>query len=86
MSAYTADMLPSKFIYADDEALIKTMLTKCYEYAEATGKSNATSNTSGNLDAISKSDLNKEFYKNLEFDENIWDLDNLNSKGCPELK
>ncbi len=86
MSAYTEDMLPSKFMYADDEALIKTMLTKCYEYAEATGKSNATSNTSGNLDAISKSDLNKEFYKNLEFDENIWDLDNLNSKGCPELK
>ena len=86
MSAYTEDMLPSKFMYADDEALIKTMLTKCYEYSEATGKSNATSNTTGNLDVISKSNLNKEFYKNLEFDESIWDLDNLNAKGYPELR
>ncbi len=85
MSAYTEDMIPSKFMYAD-ESFIKTMLTKCYEYSEATGKSDATSNTVGNLDVVSKSDLNKEFYKNLEFDEDIWDLDNLNSKGYPELK
>lgn len=86
MSGYVDDMVPYKFMYAQDETWITTMLNKCYEYSEATGKSNSTSNTAGHLDIVSRSDLNKEFYKNLEFDENIWDLDNINAKGYPELK
>lgn len=85
MSGYQEDMVPSKFIYAD-ATWINTMLTRCYEYSESTGTSNATTNTTGHLDTVSKSDLNKDFYKNLEFDETIWDLDNINAKGYPELK
>lgn len=85
MSGYQNDMIPSKFIYAD-EAFVNTMLTKCYEYDVALGISNVTTNTSGHLDTVSQSQLNKEFYKNLEFDEEIWNLDNINDKGYPELR
>lgn len=85
MSGYQNDMIPSKFIYAD-EALVNTMLTKCYEYDVALGATNVTENTVGHLETVSQPQLNKEFYKNLGFDENIWSLDDINDKGCPELR
>ena len=78
-------MVPSKFIFAD-ETLINTMLTKCYELIEATGISGVSEATAGHLDAIARSNLTTEFYKDLEFDETIWEFSTISSKGYPELK
>ncbi len=85
MTGYTEDMVPYKFMYGD-EALINQMLTKCYEYTEATGMSGVTANTAGHLDTVARNNLNAEFYRNLGFDETIWDFSKIATKGYPELK
>lgn len=88
MSGYTnngTEYKPYKFTGAL-EAQVIACLNKCYEVTEEVGASRVTANTAGKLDVVSRSNLNKEFYKNLGFDENIWDLDNMNTKGYPELK
>ena len=85
MTGYVEGMIPHKFMYGD-EALINQMLTKCYEYTEATGISGVTANTAGHLDTVARNNLNAEFYRNLGFDENIWDFSKITSKGYPELK
>ena len=68
------------------EAQVKACLNNCYEVTEEIGSSRVNANTAGHLDTISRQNLNKEFYKNLGFDETIWNLDNINEKGYPELK
>ena len=78
-------LVPYKFTGAL-EAQIKACLSNCYEVTEEVGSSRVNDNTAGNLDTISKQNLNAEFYRVLGFDETIWDLNNLNSKGYPELK
>ena len=85
MTGYTEDMVPYKFMYGN-EALINQMLTKCYEYTEATGISGVTANTAGHLDTVARNNLNAEFYRNLGFDETIWDFSKITTKGYPELK
>lgn len=89
MTGYTDtdgnELVPYKFVGAL-EAQVKACLTNCYEVTEEIGASRVNADTAGHLDTISRQNLNKEFYKNLGFDETIWDLDNLNSKGYPELK
>ena len=89
MTGYTNtdgnEVVPYKFVGAL-EAQVKACLTNCYEVTEEIGASRVNADTAGHLDTISRQNLNKEFYKNLGFDETIWDLDNLNSKGYPELK
>ena len=62
MTGYTEDMVPYKFMYGD-EPLINQMLTKCYEYTEATGISGVTANTAGHLDTVARNNLNAEFYR-----------------------
>ena len=79
------NVLPNKFI-STTEDVITGKLTKCYECTESTGKTNVTESTAGHLNTISRSNLNKEFYQNLGFDEEIWNLDNINDKGYPELR
>ena len=78
-------MIPYKFTGVV-ESQVKACLTKCYEITEETGASRVTGNTAGHLDTISKSNLNAEFYKNLGFDESIWDFTKMNETGYPELK
>ena len=39
-----------------------------------------------NIPTIERADLDIEFYKNLGFDESIWDFDTISTKGYPELK
>lgn len=78
-------MIPYKFVGTSEEQ-VKACLNNCYEVTEETGASRVNDNTAGYLDTISRQNLNKEFYKNLGFDETIWNLDNINTKGYPELK
>ncbi len=89
MTGYTDtsgnNLVPYKFVGAL-EAQVKACLSKCYEVTEEIGASRVNANTVGHLDTISRQNLNKEFYKNLGFDETIWNLDNMNTKGYPELK
>lgn len=58
----------------------------CYEVDEENGTSSVSEETTGKLNSISRTRLNKQFYKDLGFDETIWNLDNLSAKGYPELK
>ena len=85
MTGYTEDMVPHKFMYGD-EALMNQMLTNCYELTEATGISGVTANTDGHLQTVARQNLNAEFYRNLGFDETIWDFSKITTKGYPELK
>ena len=78
-------LVPYKFTGAA-EAQVKACLNNCYEVTEEIGSSRVNANTAGHLDTISRQNLNKEFYKTLGFDETIWNLDNINDKGYPELK
>ena len=78
-------MVPYKFVGAL-EAQVKACLSNCYEVTEEIGSSRVNTNTAGHLDTISRQNLNKEFYKNLGFDETVWNLDKINAKGYPELK
>ena len=57
----------------------------CYKVAECIGASRVREATTGHLDTITKSDLDIEFYRNLGFDESIWDFDTISVKGYPEL-
>ncbi len=89
MTGYTDtngnEVIPYKFVGAL-EAQVKACLTNCYEVTEEIGASRVNEGTAGHLDTVSRQNLNKEFYKNLGFDETIWNLDNINSKGYPELR
>ncbi|MCI8273737.1 MAG: hypothetical protein HFJ55_06630 [Clostridia bacterium] len=78
-------MLPYKCVGAIESQVI-ACLTKCYEITECVGASRVSDKTAGHLDKTSRSSLNTEFYKNLGFDETIWNFNTINSKGYPELK
>ncbi len=89
MTGYTDtsgnELVPYKFT-GTTEAQVKACLNNCYEVTEEIGSSRVNANTAGHLDTISRQNLNKEFYKNLGFDETIWNLNSINNKGYPELK
>ncbi len=85
MEGYIEIMVPNKFIHTTEE-IINSKLTKCYEVSETTGVGNATETTSGHLDVISRQNLNATFYRNLGFEESIWDFSKINEQNCPELK
>ena len=77
--------VPFKFTGAVENS-VKAYLTKCYEVTEEIGSSRVSANTAGHLDTVSRTNLNKKFYQDLGFDEKIWNLDRLTTKGYPELK
>lgn len=85
MSGYNDAMVPQKFISTTEE-IINSKLTKCYECSDSTGTPSATGNTVGHLDTISRQGLNEAFYRNLGFDEEIWNYTNINANGHPELR
>ena len=89
MTGYTnssgVELKPFKFVGAVEDQVLATM-TNCYEVLEEIGSSRVSTNTQGKLDSINRKNLNKQFYKNLGFDETVWDLDHLSSKGYPSLK
>ncbi len=68
----------NKFATISNEANIE-FITNCYENADENGISNSNSK---NIKEITKNELlNKEFYINvLKFDENIWNLDNIQER------
>ena len=78
-------MIPYKCVGAL-EAQVNACLTKCYEVTESIGASRVTEATTGHLDTVARGDLNVDFYKNLGFDENIWDFTKILTQGFPELK
>ena len=79
------ELVPYKCVGAQESQVI-ACLTKCYEVAECIGASRVSDATKGHLDTIARSDLDIEFYKNLGFDENIWNFNTISVKGYPELK
>ncbi len=89
MTGYVATdgtkFIPYKFTGAV-ESQVLAALSNCYEVLEETGSSRVSDNTQGKLNSISKNNLNAQFYKNLGFDETLWNLDNISSKGYPELR
>lgn len=89
MSGYTDsegnEILPYKCVGAS-ESQINSCLTNCYEVEDETGASRVTENTNGKLNSITKANLSEEFYRNLGFNEDIWNFDTVSSKGYPELK
>ena len=68
------------------ESQIKACLNKCYEVTEEIGASRVSANTAGCLDTVSRQELNEEFYRNLGFDETIWDYTKISENGYPELR
>ncbi len=89
MTGYVAtdgtEFIPYKFTGAV-EAQILAALSNCYEVLEETGSSRVSDNTKGKLISVSKNNLNAQFYKDLGFDETLWNLDKLSAKGYPELR
>ncbi len=89
MSGYTnnagVELKPYKFAGASEAQVIATM-TKCFEVDEEIGSTRVSENTNGKLNSVARANLNKQFYKDLGFDEAIWNLDNISSKGYPVLK
>lgn len=89
MTGYTnsegVELKPYKFVGAIETQVVATM-TNCYEVLEEIGATRVSSNTQGKLNSVARVSLNKEFYKNLGFDETVWNLDNLSTKGYPTLK
>ena len=89
MTGYTGadgvEEIPYKCVGAQ-ESQITACLTKCYEVTDCIGASRVSAATAGHLDTIERADLDIEFYKNLGFDESIWDFDTISTKGYPELK
>ena len=73
---------------AATEAIITSSLVNCYELSSATGISSVTQNTQNSLkEATDENVRDRNFYINtLNFDENIWNLDNVATNGYPELK
>jgi len=88
MSGYTnsqgVELKPYKFVGASEAQVVATM-TNCFEVAEEIGSTRVSANTQGKLNSVARGNLNKQFYKNLGFDEAIWNLDNL-SNGYPTLR
>lgn len=78
-------MLPYKCVGAL-QAQVIACLTKCYEVTECVGASRVNAETAGHLDTIARNKLNAEFYRNLGFDETIWDFTKITTKGYPKLK
>ncbi len=89
MTGYVATdgtkFIPYKFTGAV-ESQVREVLNNCYEVLEETGSSRVSDNTQGKLNSISKNNLNAQFYKNLGFDETLWNLDNISAKGYPILR
>ncbi len=90
MVGYTSnnkEYSPYKFTGALESNILNT-LENCYEYADAIGYSRVTDATKGKLDVASHTNVHdRNFYKNtLHFDETIWNLDTVSSKGYPTLK
>ena len=89
MTGYVATdgtkFIPYKFTGAIELQVLAT-LNNCYEVLEETGSSRVSDNTQGKLNSISKNNLNAQFYKNLGFDETLWNLDNISAKGYPILR
>ena len=79
------ELIPYKCVGVQESKVI-ACLTKCYEVEECIGASRVSENTNGHLDAVKRTDLNTEFYKNLGFDESIWDYSKITTQGYPELK
>ena len=79
------EMLPYKCVGAV-EAQVIACLSKCYEVTECVGASRVSAETAGHLDTIARNKLNAEFYRNLGFDENIWNFTKITAKGYPVLK
>lgn len=81
------EFMPYKFTGAEPSN-VNSKLNNCYEYSEATGLSRVSANSNGKLDNATNSDINsKSFYKDrMHFDENIWNLDTIATKGHPELR
>lgn len=77
--------VPYKFTGANENQ-IKACLTNCYEVTEEVGTSSVTANTAGKLNTVSTNSLNSDFYKELGFDETIWDFSNIGTQKFPVLK
>lgn len=69
-------------------ANIIASMENCYEYAGAHGSSSVTEETESKLKIATETQTHtKSFYQDtLHFDETIWNLDTIESKGYPELK
>ncbi len=78
-------LLPYKCVGAVESQVI-ACLTKCYEITDNIGASRVSEATKEHLDTIARANLNAEFYRNLGFDETIWNFNTISSKGYPELK
>ncbi len=89
MTGYTntagVELKPYKFVGASEAQIIETM-TKCFEVDEEIGSTRVSENTNGKLNSVARANLNKQFYKDLGFDESMWNLDSLSTKGYPVLK
>lgn len=83
----TEGYIPYKFT-GSEPANINTKLNNCYEYNDATGLSRVSTNSNGKLNNATTSDIHsKAFYKDyLNYDESIWNLDVVTTKGHPELR
>ena len=69
-------------------ARILSSVENVYEYVGSHGFSNVTEETSSKIKEATEEQIHtKEFYKDtLHFDETIWNLDEVETNGYPELK
>ncbi len=69
-------------------ATITATMDNVYEYLGSLGFSSVTEETSTSLKVVTEEEIHtKEFYRDtLHFDETIWNLETIESKGYPELK
>ena len=81
------EKVPYKVTGAAIASIINSM-DNVYEYAGAQGFSSVNEETSAKLKIASEAQIRtKSFYQDtLHFDETIWNLDTISSKGYPELK
>jgi len=62
-------------------------ITNNYEYEEATGTSIVTETTKGHIDVATREQIHSvSFWKDLGYDESIWDYTTVVTEGHPELR
>ncbi|MCI8394371.1 MAG: hypothetical protein HFH86_02680 [Bacilli bacterium] len=81
------EKIPFKVTGAADANITATM-DNCYEYAKSQGSSSINDVTANKIKEATEAQVHTAaFYKEtLHFDESIWNLDIVSSKGYPELK
>ena len=91
MEGFTDSSGEEKIPYKVTGAAVASILTSIenvYEYAEAHGFSSITEETADKLKEATEEQIHtKSFYQDtLQFDENIWDLNVIETQGYPNLK